>query len=719
MLAALTAMLAPPPSAAGAAPFGYLPTPTDQISIPGAASGTEITPSGSLYTGSAELGFRFGPRLAPWNGRTRTLLDGWLPVLSSGASSGGARYRLQVFTAAAAGRPVDFAGVTITNPSRRPLTARWRAAARWSGGARLSTGAYAFRFPRPVANDSYHGYVQPGEAFDPGAVWGFSGRAATRSGRVIYLFPPGARLSARPTAGPLAAGSPAGAAAYALRLAPHATRRLVFRLPVDPPPAGAPEVSRIARADPGRALAATIGIWRGALSGAMRIALPEAKASDTYRTSLVNMLEARTPRAGGVAQSVNLLNYHSFYLRDSAMIDEAYLLAGLAGVVRENLGYVAKFQQPDGLYMSQPEQYDGFGEALWSYAEYARREGGAAYARTVLPAVFRAMGWLASERRSDPLGLMPFSHTYDNEQTPGHLAGDDFWAYAGAAGAVELARLAGRPDLAARWADDAASLRRAIRRAVRAAAGRTHGAIPPALDLPGGYTWGNLWAAWPTGTLGPADPAVVATIRAARRRFREGIATYGRLLHGYLGFRVLETDLLGGRQALVVRGLDDELAHTTATDGGFEFALRYGAPGARDDLTPHGWWAAEYVLLLRNMLVREDRGDVRLASALSPAWVRPGRTLSVRGAPTLSGPVSFTLRGTPAGAALAWRSRLRPGAKLVFTVPAFVGRVRARGFDRRHGVIRLRGARGRLAIRWSRRASAESFAAAVRRLPRG
>lgn len=50
---------------AGARPFGYLPTPTDQLGVPGSPAGTEITPPGSLYTGSVELGFRFGPRLAP------------------------------------------------------------------------------------------------------------------------------------------------------------------------------------------------------------------------------------------------------------------------------------------------------------------------------------------------------------------------------------------------------------------------------------------------------------------------------------------------------------------------------------------------------------------------------------------------------------------------------------------------------------------------------
>jgi hypothetical protein len=203
----------------------------------------------------------------------------------------------------------------------------------------------------------------------------------------------------------------------------------------------------------------------------------------------------------------------------------------------------------------------------------------------------------------------------------------------------------------------------------------------------------------------------------ARRRFREGIATYlgGRLLHGYLGFRVLETELAGGRQARVVRGLYDELAHTTATHGGFETGVRvFGSRAVDDDMTPHGWFAAEYATLLRNMLVREERGGLVLMSALSPRWLRPGRVVSVRGAPTLYGPVDFALRARRRGASLRWRARVPPGTTLRWPLPYAARHVRAPGLRGRS--IALRVPSGSLRVRWRLRRSSESYADAVRRL---
>ncbi len=58
------------------------------------------------------------------------------------------------------------------------------------------------------------------------------------------------------------------------------------------------------------------------------------------------------------------------------------------------------------------------------------------------------------------------------------------------------------------------------------------------------------------------------------------------------------------------------LLHTSSTHAGFEFAiLPWGDRNFEDNLAPHGWFAAEYRTLLRNMLVREE-GD-ELAPALA------------------------------------------------------------------------------------------------------
>jgi hypothetical protein len=427
----------------------------------------------------------------------------------------------------------------------------------------------------------------------------------------------------------------------------------------------------------------------------------------------------RTP-AGQWVQTVNKLRYHAFYLRDAAIITNAFDLVGLHRVAGENLPFFLTWQQPDGLFISRPQQYDGFGQTLWVFGEHAKRTGNTGFARTVLPSVERAMTWFAAARRADPLGLLPaVTDPNDNELLPGHLAGDNFWAHAGVRGAIELARRVGRQDLVNRWNAELAAFQASLKVALATATKATGGWIPPALDVRGGQDWGNLWSAYPLGVLSPDSPEVAATQTHARTKFREGIATYAdtTLLHHYLSFRVFQTSLLRGEQRAVVRGFYDALAHTTSTHAGFETNIApFGNREVEDATSPHGWYSAEYVALLRNMLVREQGRDVLITSAIPTAWLRPEQTTSVTGARTYAGPVSFTLQTRDGGATVSWRSRLAAGARLRMAVPDGAGSIRAKGLSADRRTILLPGASGSVDITWKLRGPVVTYQSAVAEL---
>lgn len=723
-LAALFAAAAP--ATAGGLP-GYLAAPTDQLAVPGALAGAEITPEGDLYTGSVELAYAFGPRLGRWRAPRRHLADGRYPVLDSSATSGGVSYRLTELAADVDGRPVAFLRVDMRNRSRRRATARWAVSASWSDGAPEGHGRYRYRFPRPATPAQPGLYDQPGEPFEPRPAMAAGDGAVTRDGRVLYAFspaPPGGRMTTtvRPaSAGPARPSTALARTAYGVALAPGHGAAAELRVPLVPQAMSAAQLADLRAGSFAAHRAAVLGSWRSALSGALGLSLPEPAVTDAFYASLVHILEPRYQLADGRwVQAVNELQYHAFWLRDTAIISQALDLAGLHAQAGQDLGFFGAWQQPDGLFESRPGQLDGEGEALWALGEHVRRTGDAAFAAAWLPAVERSMGWLEQATAHDPLGLVPPSNPHDDELVAGHLAGDDFWAVAGADAAAGLAQAAGRPDLAARWRADRDTLRAATVRAVRAAAGRDRGVIPPALDVRGGRDWGNLWAAYPYPVLAPGDRAVTATLRHVRRRFAEGIATYGKALHGYLGFRVFETELERGDQRDVVDGLYASLAHLTATDGCFETGTRpWGKRLVTDDLAPHAWCAAEIVALLRNMLVRERGAGVQLLAAPSPDWLRPGRRLAVRGAPTLRGPVSLALRAVRGGAVLTWSASVPGGTPLWWTVPADARAVRVDGRAVRGPLVALPGPSGRLTVRWRLIRDRRSLALAVSRLAGG
>ena len=162
---------------------------------------------------------------------------------------------------------------------------------------------------------------------------------------------------------------------------------------------------------------------------------------------------------------------------------------------------------------------------------------------------------------------------------------------------------------------------------------------------------------------------------------------------------MLETQLERNEQTDVVNGFYSELAHTTSTGASFETGLLPFSDRTIDLTTvPHGWWAAEYVTLLRNMLVREDGNGIVLMSAISPSWLRAGQVVAVREVPTSFGTVAFTLAPNANGATLSWRTGLRSSTSLSWPVPAGVTAVRAPGLN--HGVIHLRGRSGSIQVSW-------------------
>jgi hypothetical protein len=678
---AVTAGSTVAPARAAAQPFSFLATPTDQLGVPGLFAASEVTPEGDLYTGYGELTFELGTPLAPYDQPLRALEDGRYPVIDSSVRRAGVSYGVQMLATPVDGISVDLVQVVMRNVSGAPQTAVWAVGMRRSGGARLTTqGAPYFRYLAPSGTENGL-YAQPGGAPPASSRWLLDGRALVRAGQA-HAFLPSSTTGRRVerTATCTTRMELCITAAYTRRLAPGGQATLEFAMPAVPVPVPGTVATQIAALSYAAAHAALLAAWRNELGPAMRVHLPEPAVERAYYASLTQILSSRyqLPAAddglsGLWVQTVNDLQYHAFWLRDGATIANALDLAGLHTVAAQDLAYFPAWQQPDGLFISRPGQYDGMGEALWAIGRHAELTRDAAFARHVYPSVAQAVRWIASQVAIDPLGLMPISSPGDNEYTTGHLAGDDFWAVAGMDAALRVAVLAGQPQSIAGWQQIDDRLRANVDRATRAAAARNGGAVPPALDRSGGRDWGNWWVGYPDGPLGLYDPIVTATIARADAGMREGIATYdhGRLLHDYLGFRIFETQLERGDQAAVVAGLYSEIAHSTGTDGGFETNIApLGKRSSASNLSPHATYSAELVTLIRNMLVRDDGRQVDLLSALPTAWLEPGKVTAVTGAPTTLGPVSVLLRTHAGGATLTW-SAPGPGAP-VWPVPVGV-----------------------------------------------
>jgi hypothetical protein len=425
------------------------------------------------------------------------------------------------------------------------------------------------------------------------------------------------------------------------------------------PTASAADLAAIDHAGFDQAKAKVTSFWNEILAKGMQVTLPERKPSDAFYTNLIYDLIARDHIGPDYIQTVNKLHYHSFYLRDSADIVHSYDVTGYPGIAKQVLDFFAKSQKPDGNFLSQEQQYDGWGEAVWGYSQHYRITHDKAFAEWALPQIARAVDWLKTARAADPLHIMPASDVRDNEYVPGHLTGYNFLALSGLKLAIQMAGETGHPDLAQSWQAEYDDYRTAFFKVLDAQAAAHQGYIPPALDgQKGGYDWGNLLAVVPEPTLDPQDARVTATLKATQAKYAEGIMTYanGEFLHHYLTIKNTMTEAIRSDpedQEQAVREFYALLVHTSSTHAGFEFAiLPWGNRNFEDNLAPHGWFAAEYRTLLRTMLVREEGDQLHLLSVVSPEWIGKGKTISVTQAPTNFGTVAFTLEQPEAGEAV-------------------------------------------------------------------
>jgi len=700
-----------------AGPFSYFAESSDVVGFKDAPEGFQLINDGSLLSGFGQFSLAAGDPPRAMDVRVKTLHKDSLPIFEYGFRRDGVDYAFRAWGLTPGLDPqeplVAYVEATVRNPGAAPAVAGLQAdfgpireghrkpwpCAEWYRDRFLDAQVYAADGPARVAD---------------GQAW--------RAGHLVFAY-----------SGTPKAEADGAAVTYQFELTPGAAETVEFRIPYVPiAEAHKPHIEQVGKLTFAAAFAQAEGFWQGVLARALQIDLPEPQVVDSQQPGLCYLLCALDVDATGrqFIQRVNEFQYDHFYPRDSAYIIRVYDMYGLHDIARQTLqSYLVRGE--DGAvqtFLRMKQHPDDWGQSLWTLGAHFRTTGDVEFAREVLPGIAPHLDDFESSIGGDPLGLWPVAGPYDNELIDGHYTGHNFWAVLGLGEVANLARAAGDTALADRAEKLLAAFRPVLLKRLEMLTAQTEGYIPPGLDDPAaGYDWENATGGvYPFGVLPPDHPWAQATVRTVREyKWREGIATWGPngwllkqksqqggevipgSLHHYQTFNTTEAMLAMGMQREVLEDLYCVLVHTSSTHAGFELGMQ--AWGTRDpggNFPPHGWFAARYCELLRNMLVREEGGVLHLASALSPRWVRPGDVIRVTGAPTNFGPLSMTLHSLDDGAELTLESKWRAvPEKLVFHVPWFltIESAEATGVsvDKEKGLVMLPPDCGRCRLHWT------------------
>jgi len=416
--------------------------------------------------------------------------------------------------------------------------------------------------------------------------------------------------------------------------------------------------------------------WSALLhSDSGRVSIPDRKVLSAYFASLAYTFIGRDD--GSVHPGEGF--YDGYFLRDGSYQAWALELAGFLDEARPSVLETLQYQKPNGQFESQGGELDGNGQGLWNlwrHYAYTRDEQ---YLRQVYPAIRRSMEWLAGALRRAPgdpdaafAGVLPKSWA-DGEALPKpdyHVVGYDVWNLRGALCAVEAAKALGEAADAEAWGRLAGDYRAALLRLIEKTGVK---GFPPTLELEG-TDWGNLEVIFPTQLFSPHDPRVSATLAEARKTFVEGTIRWCpktlQVIHPYMSTFVTNSHVIRGEQEKAVEGLYAFLLHSTSDDG-FPEGVYYPSRTAWGDTIPHLWAAAMYVILVRNMLVREDGASLHFASAVPGHWLDPGKEVAFRHAPTTFGEAGLWLQAEESvlHARLDVPSANRPQSVVLHTPP--------------------------------------------------
>jgi hypothetical protein len=381
----------------------------------------------------------------------------------------------------------------------------------------------------------------------------------------------------------------------------------------------------------GRQKSRTHQTWDSCLKTAARLEIPDARLQFLYAAALrtLVLLSADEVVPGPYT-------YRRFWFRDACFMLNAMLTIGLKERCRRLLDTFFARQKAGGYFQSQSGEWDSNGQVLWILDRYQQLTGDA-FRKDWQKAVFKAAAWIKRKRISPAgserhAGLLPPGFSAEHLGPNDYYYWDDFWALAGLRSA---ARLAGQFKAAARQGEfraEAQNLEQSIFKSIAAIpASMSGGAIPasPYRRMDAGAV-GSLVADYPLHITAAGDERIGKTADFLLNHCFHAGGFFQDIIHSginpYLTLCIAQTFLRNAD--LRYRDLIATVADLASATGQWPEAIHPRSGGGCMGDGQHGWAAAEWVMMMRNLFVREEKDKIIIGAGIFPEWFLRGARIN-------------------------------------------------------------------------------------------
>ncbi|MGM0451614.1 MAG: hypothetical protein ACQERN_00430 [Thermodesulfobacteriota bacterium] len=423
----------------------------------------------------------------------------------------------------------------------------------------------------------------------------------------------------------------------------------------------------------------TVHEWSERLVGAAQLAVPDSHIRFLYDAAVrtLLMLSADDIVPGPYT-------YQRFWFRDACLMLNALMAINHLKRARRCINSFPARQQISGYFRSQEGEWDSNGQVLWIVSRYLDLTGETPV-KSWLDAVFKGADWIQKKRITKRPGLrhgglLPAGFSAEHLGPNDYYYWDDFWGLAGLQSAEILARQYHSTSLADTLAAGRDDFYHSIFESIAAIPEKKkNGCIPasPYRRMDAGAV-GSLVADYPLQLTAPGDSRILNSIDFLMTHcFFKG-AFFQDMIHSginvYLTLDIAQSLLRAGDPRY--RPLIETVANLASCTGQWPEAIHPLTGGGCMGDGQHGWAAAEWIMMMRNLFVREEANRLIIGSGVFEQWLTAKQPIGFGPTPTPYGEISVTIESMQTGSIrvvldTAWRYA---PPEIEIRIPGFAGK---------------------------------------------
>lgn len=392
-----------------------------------------------------------------------------------------------------------------------------------------------------------------------------------------------------------------------------------------------------------------------------KIIVPDSQIQDLLNASVRNIYQVLDKENDLIALNTGPTSNRQFFISDAPFIADALTMLNKTEDAQKALDYMFRLQKSDGSFLQQEKDWKETGFVLWAISNYARLTGDKQWLETTWPVLEKGFNYLIELQKSTLqnekaayAGLLPPGSGSENQ---GIDYVNNYWALSGLNSAVTAARWASRHGQAIKmqslydeyYKNFLASTDKNMK---KDSYGNQYLPVRETNDKkapPQKSQWSFLNAVYPGKIFDLNHPIVTGNMKMLEKTVKEGSITNT----GWINNSIVLASASDYAHALQWTGKAQEAANVM-------YALaNHAAPnlawyeqqslkGAKDTIVsgdmPNSRISAEFIRLVRHLIVMERSYELHLFEGVPAAWTKPGMEIKLENILTEFGPLTLKLK---------------------------------------------------------------------------